>query len=272
MSKVITFGNFKGGVGKTTASGMVSFLLHEMNKKVLLVDFDPQANLTGLMTNSFDYQLDENFISLFEACKLETLEKAIIPLNKNIHLLPSAVDLVGFRELVREKLDIRTSTLSLKQKEMEHNFLDYLLSKVKNQYDYVIIDVPPTISEFTNNALVASDYTLIIMQTEPDSLKGAIDYNNYAVEMKKFNPGLSVLGILPYLEKKRSKIDEYILKTSMSNELNIYDLIFKNHIYASERIKRFRINGVKNQDHHDKRVFKMYRDVTNEIIEKMERI
>lgn len=260
MTKVITFGNFKGGVGKTTASCMLSYILYKQRYKVLVIDFDPQANSTNFLTNTFQVELN-NFVSLYEGIEKEDLYQAVLKLDDNLDILPSAVDLVAFKNLLRKKTQGNENN--------EHYYLDYLLTDLKNDYDFVIIDVPPTISEFTNNALAASDFTLIIMQTEPDSLSGAIDYSQYTEEMKKFNPELKVLGILPYLENKRSKIDEYILETSMSEELNIKDLVFKNHVYQRERVKRFRINGITNKDFHDKKVFKMYEKVTNELLEKV---
>lgn len=260
MAKVITFGNFKGGVGKTTASCMLSFILNQKGYKVLTVDFDPQANATSFLTTTFNVNLD-NFTSLYEAIEKENLKLALLNLSNGFDLLPSAVDLVAFKNLLKKKTNGNEET--------EHYFLDFLLNDLKDNYDFIIIDVPPTISEFTNNALTASDYTLIIMQTEPDSLSGAIDFNQYANEMKKFNSNLETIGILPYLENKRSKVDEYILETSMSDSLNIRDLVFKNHIYQRERVKRFRINGITQDDFHDKKVFKMYNIVTNELLEKV---
>lgn len=91
--------------------------------------------------------------------------------------------------------------------ENENQFLDRLLSNMKNDYDYIIIDVPPTIFPFTNNALTISDYTVIVMQTELDCLTGAMDFSDYVEMMKGYNTSLFILGILLYLEKKRSKID-----------------------------------------------------------------
>ncbi|MFP3361723.1 AAA family ATPase, partial [Planococcus sp. SIMBA_143] len=78
-------------------------------------------------------------------------------------LLPSAVDLVGFSKLLNKKV---------KKESNKHYYFDHLLNDLKDQYDFIIIDVPPTLSEYTNNALVASNYSLIIMQSEPDSLTG----------------------------------------------------------------------------------------------------
>lgn len=261
MGKVITFGNFKGGVGKTTATCMISYMLNKKGYRVLTIDFDPQANATKFLTNSFDINLD-NFTSIYEGIERENLSEAILNLTDGFDLLPSALDLINFNEFLDEKVGDN-------DKSNKHYFLTFLLKDIKENYDFIIIDVPPTFSDFSNNAVTASDYSLIIMQTEPDSLLGAIEYNKYVNDMKQFNPNLKVLGILPYLENKRSKIDSYILETSMSDELNIRDLVFKKHVYTRERVKRFRINGITNKDFHDKKVFKMYGDVTEEFLQKV---
>src|SRR5699024_8018692 len=175
---------------------------------------------------SSDVTLDKGYTSLFESIKTENLSKAIIPLTDTLEIIPSDIDLIAFQELLPN------------DKKTRHYLLYQLLNDVKNQYDYILIDVPPTISEFTNNALVASDFTLIIMQTEPDSLSVAINYKDYAEGMQKFNPSLEIAGILPYLKKKSSKIDEYILSISLSDNLDIRDIVFDNHIYSREQIGR----------------------------------
>lgn len=261
MAKVITFGNFKGGVGKTTNSVMFSYMLNEKGYRVLTVDFDPQANTTKFLTNTFDIELND-FTSIYEAIEKENLSEAILNLTEGFHLIPSALDLVNFKELLEEKIGNRDKT-------NKHYFLSFLLEDIKNNYDFVVIDVPPTISDFSNNAITASDYALIIMQTDPDSLLGAIDFNNYINEMEQFNPNIKVAGVLPYLAKKRSRIDKYIYKTSMSENVEIKDLIFKNHVYSHDRVRTFRMEGITNKDHHDKAVFKMYNAVTDELIKKV---
>lgn len=256
---VITFGNFKGGVGKTTAASLTAELLQEDQKQVLLLDLDPQANATNFLTLSYDYEFPENFISLFEAIKNKNLKEATITLSDRLDLLPSGMDLGSFPRFL----------YSFTNEQKESYYLDYLLRDIKNDYDYIIIDVPPTMSPFTNNALVASDYTVIVMQTELDSLTGTIDYYEYVQIMAKYNPKLQVLGIIPYLEKKRSKIDKYIYDMSLSSDFEIKDYMFANHIFDRERVKRFRVRGITNNDHHDAQTLKMYRNVKDEILEKV---
>src|SRR5699024_3388743 len=255
--KVITFGNFKGGVGKTTATAMFAYLLAKHNKKTLAIDFDPQANMTNFLFKSSDVTLDKGYTSLFESIKTENLSKAIIPLTDTLEIIPSDIDLIAFQELLPN------------DKKKRHYLLYHVLNDVKNQYDYILIDVPPTIYDSTNNVLVGSDVTLIITQTVPDTVSRGIKYKENVEGTQKFNPTLEIAGILPYLKKKSSKIDEYILSISLSDNLDIRDIVFDNHIYSRERAKRFRINGNTNQDHHDKNVFKMYQKVLNELLQKI---
>lgn len=273
MAKVITFGNFKGGVGKTTASCMLSYSLHRQGYKVLLLDFDPQANATGFLTTSYKVTLADDFISIYQALEQGNLQNAILHLDSGFDLIPSGGDLVDFNNLV-------IKNTKGQQADMEHFYLAALLNNVQSNYDFVIIDTPPTISEFTNNALLASDYTLIVMQTEPDSLLGAINYHRYIQQINamvyEFNKrnktnidNVKTLGVLPYLEKKKSRIDQYTLNKSLSDDVAIKDLILQSHVYKRERVKRFRINGIKNKDRHDKEVLKMYDAVTAEILERM---
>lgn len=274
MAKVITFGNFKGGVGKTTATCMMSYILNKRGYRVLTIDFDPQANATKFLDITFHLELDE-FTSVYEAIKREDLSKAIVNLTDGFDLLPSGTDLLEFTDFVSEKMEGVEDENDGEY--IKHLFLDLLLVDIKDNYDFIIIDIPPTYSTFSNNAIGASDFSLIIMQTEPDSWLGAIDYNSYVNDLKdkykkNYDFKVRVLGILPYLQNKRSKIDEYILETSMSDNSKIRDLVFKNHIYTRERVKRFRVSGITNDDFHDKRVFKMYNIVVDEFLQRMEKM
>lgn len=272
MTNVITFGNFKGGVGKTTASCITSYILNQKGYKVLLVDFDPQTNATNFMSVNYNLSLGKEYTSIYEALEQEELNKAIIPLDTGFDLIPSGGDLVNFNNLIRKK----TQGLPANA---EHFFLHAQLDDIKPNYDFVIIDTPPTISEFTNNALVTSDCALIIMQTQADSLLGATSYFNYIHDM--INPTIEEMeqslginkitasGVVPYLQKKRSKLDKETLNKALSDDVVINDYVLSSHIYNHERIKRYRSEGITHKDQHDKKALKMYNDVVNELLEKV---
>src|SRR5699024_11184020 len=253
--------------------------------KVLIVDFDPQANATGFLTSTYkDVDLGDNFISLYEVMENDNLKNAIKPLSEGLDFIPNAKDLSKFTDFVNRIVG------SYEQKRARDFILKMYLDEVKTDYDFILIDTPPAIYEFTSNALMASDYALIIMQTEPDSFLGALHYYDFVMklneEIKEHNSEISalpvnerppiieevkVLGVLPYLQTKNSKIDDFILSQAVSadEENVIKDHILQSRIYRRERIKRYRLEGISSQDHHDKEAQAMYERVKEEILEKV---
>lgn len=266
LATVITFGNFKGGVGKTTSSCMTSILLAEKGYRTLHIDFDPQADSTEFLVNVHEYQLDEDYLSLYEAIKEDrSLQPAIVHLDDNLDLLPSGADLIGYEKLAQEIVGENTGN--------EHFLLDALLNDIKINYDYIIIDVPPTLNVYNSNALFASDAAVIVMKTQRKSFNATRKYLNFIDETdearRQFEyPQLKVAGVLPYLQKKSSPLDDEIIRAA--NE-EFSEHLFKNHILERERIKRYDEEGIsfKQMDMHDKNVFQMYRDVVDELIERL---
>lgn len=258
MAIKITFGNFKGGVGKTTAATICAFLLQEKKHKVLFLDFDPQGDSTRILSTTFNKDMSK-FTSVYEAIVEGDLSKAKLQLSKNMDLLPSAKNLVSFTDHLN---DVSKS----KGADAKHFYLDFLLQQVEEDYDFIIIDVPPTISEFTNNALVASDYVLPVLQTEVSAFLQTVEFKNYVLGMQIHNPDLEIIGILPYLEKKGAKVDTYIIDQAKQQ---LDGLLFKNHIYKRERVKRYSLTGIQREDFHDKQTLKMFEKVVKEILKKV---
>lgn len=257
MTKVITTANFKGGVGKTTAATLFSYLLQKQGKKVLLIDFDPQANATEIMLKTFKYNKKIE-VSLYEAIQREDLSKAIIKLTPNFDLLPSELDLVGFTEHLHDVTN---------DKDKRFYLLEFLLREIKGDYEYVFIDVPPTFSAFTNNAIVASDYVALIMQTHQQSYASSVKFIDYLRDLEKYNKNIDLVGVIPYLVSPKGKVDKEVLKDA-DNTFKGY--MFKNQIMRRERIKLFSKNGIKEEDMHDTAVLEMYQNVINEFLERIE--
>lgn len=257
MTKTVTFANFKGGVGKTTASVLFSYLLQEQGKKVLLLDFDPQYNATEIIFKTFG--IDNGVeTSLFESIKDQDLSKAIVSVSPTLDVLPSELDLVGF------PMHLYSIT---QDKEKRFFLLDFLLQEIKDNYDYVIIDVPPTISDFTNNAIIASDYVLLIMQTHQQSFTASVKFIDYLRDLQDYNSDIDLLGVIPYLVHKRGKVDQEV----MQDARKIFgDRVFKNHVMKRERIKLFSKEGITDEDMHDKKALKMYQKVVKEFLERTE--
>lgn len=257
MTKTITFANFKGGVGKTTASVMFSYLLQKQGKKVLLVDFDPQYNASEIMFKTFGVD-NNNKTSLYEAIQAQDLSKALVKLTPNLDILPSELDLVGF------PMHLYNLT---NDKEKRFYLIDHLLNQIKDNYDYVIIDVPPTISEYTNNAIVASDYVLLVMQTHEQSFSASVKFIDYLRDLRSYNPEINLLGVIPYLVHKQGKVDKEVIEDA--KEI-FKDFLFTQSVFKRERIKLFSKHGIREEDMHDENALEMYGKVVNEFLERIE--
>ncbi len=187
MGKIISLINQKGGVGKTTTSINLSASLAILNKKVLLVDLDPQCNATtgiGLNKGEIDKSV---YNVLNNTCKIQD---AIVKTKyKNLYVLPANINLAGIDiEIEQAKEDTNVS---------KSEQLKYHIEQIKDDYDYIIIDCPPALGIITTNALTASDSVIIPVQCEFFALEGitqllrAIMYTQ-----QNLNPKLSIEGVL----------------------------------------------------------------------------
>ena len=193
--------NLKGGVGKTTSTHSIASAFSELNKKVLVIDMDPQSSLTFLLT---DAEIEDTTKDVLLDDK--TLDECI---------------------LVGEKFDYIGSTLELTFAELELN-ADYSkeyslkraieVSSIEDNYDYVLIDCPPSMGVFTLNALTASDSIIIPCQCELLSLKGlSILFEALKIPTKKLNKNLKVKGILPTLLDNRKSVSKGIHEMIIEN-------------------------------------------------------
>ena len=146
--------------------------------------------------------------------------------------------------------------------------------KIKDDYDFILIDVPPTLSTYTDSALLASDYTIIVLQTQERSLVGAEAYVGYLQELvDNYDANFDILGVLPVLLKNNSKVDEATLDTA--KEKFGEENLFKNLVKNMERLKRYDIVGIVDSDLdnkydiHDKRVMALYKKVTEEMLSRL---
>lgn len=262
----LTFGNFKGGVGKTTSACMTALLLQERGYDVLFIDFDPQADSTQFLTDAFHYQLADDYVSLYEVITQKDLRKGIISLSENLDLIPSGTDLLGFNDILREVSKGKVAGA-------EHFYLDALLDAIVDDYDFVIFDVPPTLNDFNYNALVASDYVLVVLQTQRKAFNQTKKYLHFIEEMQQIMehfeyPPVQHLGVLTYLQKRSGAVDAKIVEQSKEA---FGDLLFDARIFERERVKRYDEEGINMEDHdmHDKDVFDMYNSVVDEILQRL---
>ena len=180
MAKIIAVVNQKGGVGKTTSAVNLTAALYEAGKRVLLCDFDPQANATSGMG------VDKHKVkkSVYDVIIEETPVAEVRVSTKFGDVLPSAADLAG---AAVELLSLPEPNYRLKK----------ALDTVKDQYDVILIDCPPSLELLTINGLAAADSILIPVQCEYYALEGLADLMTTLRLMKKrINPSLEIFGVL----------------------------------------------------------------------------
>lgn len=233
MGSTYVIGNFKGGVGKTKAVTMLAYeSAYQKNRKTLVIDLDPQGNATSVLAKTGGIEsINKNITNAFNT---GNLENEITPIMENLDLIASNT---AFRNLSKLLIQ-RFPNDELKQ----ITYLRDLIEPIKHKYDSIYLDVPPTISDYSDNAMLAADYCIIVLQTQELSLDGAqtyIAYMQYLVDT--YDADLNVLGIIPCMLKPGGRVDNKVL--DQAKELygnNVLQTIVK----YQERLKVYDVQGI----------------------------
>ena len=219
MAKIIAFANQKGGVGKTTSAVNVAASLGLLGKKTLLVDLDPQGNATsgvGIAKKSLKGTIKDVLTGETD------IKNVVLPTNyQNLSIIPTNVSLSG------AEFDLYNDEGS------EYNLKDAFKS-ISNDYDYIIIDCPPSLGMLTVNALVASDGILVPMQAEFYAVEGLSQLITTTKRVKKlYNEDLNIVGILITMYNKR-----LLLSMQVMDELQKYypDKLFNTTISRNVKL------------------------------------
>lgn len=198
MLKIISITNQKGGVGKTTTAINLSAALGQLKKKVLIIDIDPQGNSTsGLGFNRKEVKLSAYNIMIGDA----SAQEAILPTEfDNLDIIPSSKDLAAL-EIELSDVDSREMCLSK------------AINSIKDSYDYIIIDCPPSLGMITTNVLSASDSILVPIQCEFYALEGLTQLiSTVKIVRRQYNPNLDLEGILLTMCDRRLKLTQQVIK------------------------------------------------------------
>ena len=219
MGKIIAIANQKGGVGKTTTSINLAASLGVLEKKVLLIDADPQANATsgiGIDVESIEigtYQLLEHS---------NTAKEAIIKTTTpNLDIIPAHIDLVAIE-------------IELVDKEAREYMLKKALADIKNDYDFILIDCAPSLGLLTLNALTAADAVIIPIQCEYFALEGLGKLLNTIKSVQKIhNPELDIEGLLLTMYDARFRLSNQVVE-EVQKHFN--DMVFQTIIQRNVRL------------------------------------
>lgn len=221
MGKIVAFTNKKGGVGKTTTAVNMAAYCAELGKKVLLVDVDSQGNATTSLGFSKSALKKSVYNVLVEE---EPVAQNIMPTQiKLLDLLPANVDLTG-------------AEVDIVYKRNRERLLREALAKVRDDYDYIFIDCPPSLGLLTINAWGASDSVIIPMQAEYFALEGVSQLMNTISMVKQhLNPGLQIEGVVITMYDGRALISKQItaeIKKFFKNKL--YEIIIPRNVRLAE--------------------------------------
>ena len=221
MGKIIALANQKGGVGKTTTTINLAASLGSLEKKVLVVDADPQANATsgmGIEVRDVEFSLYECIVDQIDT------KQAILPTDvEGVHLLPSHIDLVG-AEI--EMLDLPEREKMLKK----------ILEQVRDDFDFILIDCSPSLGLITVNSLSAADSVIIPVQCEYFALEGLGKLlNTIKIIQGRLNPELEIEGFLLTMYDSRLRLSNQVVEEVRTHFQDmVFDTIIQRNIRLSE--------------------------------------
>ena len=252
MTKTICVANQKGGVGKTTTAINLAYSLAILEYNVLLVDADPQAN----STSGFGFDPKNVKIGLYETLVQDISPEDIIlnTSNSKLDLLPSNIDLVG--------AEIEMIDLPNREKLMKR-----ILSKVKESYDFIIIDCSPSLGLITTNALAAADSVIIPVQCEYFALEGLGKLlNTIKIVQKSINPRLEIEGLLLTMYDSRLRLSNQVVDEV---KLHFQELAFDTITQRNTKLSEAPSFGVPVLEHDaNARGSINYLDLAREILQK----
>jgi chromosome partitioning protein len=248
LAQVIALANQKGGVAKTTTTLNLGVAFAERGFRVLLIDLDPQGNLT-----------------MSQGLNPDTIEQSMFDVL--VHRLPIE-QVIASREvdIAVSSIDLAGADMALSSQIGRERALEKALKPVKERYDYVLIDTPPSLGLLTINAFVAAGGVIVPVQTEYLSLRGLVQLENtLAMVRENLNPEVEIVGILPTMYDRRlthSREADEILRE------NFGDLVYNTRIRKTIRFAEAPVKGTSVLAYEpDGEAAALYRDLAKEVLD-----
>jgi len=247
MGRVIAFANQKGGVAKTTSTLNLAVAFAERDLDVLVIDLDPQGNLT-----------------MSQGLNPDTIERSMFDVL--VHRLP-ITEVIQRREidLAVSSIDLASAELALSSMIGRERALEKALLPVREKYDYILIDTPPSLGLLTINAFVASDGVIVPVQCEYLSLRGLVQLENtLSMVRENLNPRVEIQGILPTMYDKRTLHSREAIEILQEN---FGDLVFGTRIRKTIRYAEAPVKGASVLKYEPKgEAAELYRDLAKEVL------
>src|SRR5689334_24019049 len=247
LGRVIAFANQKGGVAKTTTALNLGVAFAEQGMKVLLVDLDPQGNLT-----------------MSQGLNPDAIERSMFDVL--VHRIP-ITDVIHKQEvdLAVSSIDLAGAELALSSMIGRERALEKALAPIKERYDFILIDTPPSLGLLTINAFVSADGVIVPVQTEYLSLRGLVQLENTLQMVREnLNPQVEIVGIVPTMYDRRlthSREADEILRE------NFGDLVYNTRIRKTVRFAEAPVKGTSVLAYEpDGEAAAMYRDLAREVL------
>lgn len=194
-TRIISLTNNKGGVGKTTSTLNIGVGLANRGRRVLLIDLDPQASLTiSLGLNSKDF-LDKSIVQVLT--KQKDVKECLFKIRENVYIIPS-------NKLLNDAEDL------IKGKNFRESILKNALDPIKEVFNYILIDCPPSLNVFTDNGLTASNEVFIPIEAEYLALQGTSQLVEKVNEIKEGNPNLRITGVFLTKYDQRKNLNKQV--------------------------------------------------------------
>ena len=221
MGRIIAVANQKGGVGKTTTTINLAASLAELNQRVLVIDMDPQGNCTSGFGVEKDMLINTVYEVLIGECSLD--ECIIRNVIDNLSIIPSNVNLAG-AEI--ELIGIKRKEFIIREK----------IRKIRDQYDFILIDCPPSLNMLTVNAMTTADTVLVPIQCEYYALEGLSQLlHTIGLVKKRLNPNLDVEGVVFTMYDARTNLSLQVVENVKKNlKQAVYKTIIPRNVRLAE--------------------------------------